>query len=162
MLGWLGYINIALALFNIETFVNDFLLRTGHRCFLIAENGAIAGLITPNEVKGIARPRWPYTTVRCDAAIESDPNSCTASLAAIVAIIVTSVTSVTQGGVRISVLTPELQTLLDDQVKDQTGRSIGKVLQIVAVDHPHPRIIRQQNPIEPLTRIHRQCILLIR
>ena len=48
---------------NIETFVNDFLLRTGRRCFLIAEDGMISGLITPNEVKGIARPRWPYTTV---------------------------------------------------------------------------------------------------
>jgi CBS domain-containing protein len=48
---------------NIETFVNDLLLRTGRRCFLITENGVISGLITPNEVKAIARPRWPYTTV---------------------------------------------------------------------------------------------------
>ena len=47
---------------NIETFVNDFLLRTGRRCFLITENGVISGLITPNEVKAIARPRWAYTT----------------------------------------------------------------------------------------------------
>jgi Zn-dependent protease/CBS domain-containing protein len=48
---------------NIETFVNDLLLRTGRRCFLIAEDGVISGLITPNEVKGITRSRWPYTTV---------------------------------------------------------------------------------------------------
>jgi hypothetical protein len=60
---------------NIETFVNDFLLRTGRRCFLIAENGAIAGLITPNEVKGIARPRWPYTTVNDAMRPLSDPNN---------------------------------------------------------------------------------------
>jgi predicted transcriptional regulator len=48
---------------NIETFVNEFLLGTGRRCFLIAENNDIAGLITPHEVKTLPRARWPYTTV---------------------------------------------------------------------------------------------------
>jgi CBS domain-containing protein len=36
---------------------------TGRRCFLIAERGVVTGLITPNEVKGISKARWPYTTV---------------------------------------------------------------------------------------------------
>jgi predicted transcriptional regulator len=36
---------------------------TGRRCFLIAERGEVTGLITPNEVKGISKARWPYTTV---------------------------------------------------------------------------------------------------
>jgi Zn-dependent protease/predicted transcriptional regulator len=48
---------------NLQTFVHDYLLHTGRRCFLIAEQGEVTGLITPNEVKGIPRARWPYTTV---------------------------------------------------------------------------------------------------
>jgi Zn-dependent protease len=48
---------------NLQTFVDEHLLHTGGRCFLIVENGATAGLITSNEVKAVARARWPYTTV---------------------------------------------------------------------------------------------------
>ena len=48
---------------NIEHFVNDELLRTGRRCFVITQNGAIAGLLTPHEVKVIERARWPFTTL---------------------------------------------------------------------------------------------------
>jgi len=48
---------------NLQTFVHDFLLRIGRRCFVIVENGQISGLITLNEVKAIAQARWPFTTV---------------------------------------------------------------------------------------------------
>ena len=48
---------------NLQTFVHDYLLHTGRRCFLVAEQGVVTGLITPNEVKGIPKARWPYTTV---------------------------------------------------------------------------------------------------
>jgi Zn-dependent protease len=48
---------------NLQTFVDDYLLHTGRRCFLVAEQGEATGMITPNEVKGIAQARWPYTTV---------------------------------------------------------------------------------------------------
>ena len=48
---------------NIEHFVHDELLRTGRRCFVIQQNGNIAGLLTPHEVKEIPRARWPYTTL---------------------------------------------------------------------------------------------------
>jgi Zn-dependent protease/CBS domain-containing protein len=48
---------------NIEHFVHDELLRTGRRCFVITQNGHIAGLLTPHEVKEIDRARWPYTTL---------------------------------------------------------------------------------------------------
>jgi len=48
---------------NLQTFADDYLLRTGRRCFFVVENGHIAGLVTPHEVKEIARNRWPYTTV---------------------------------------------------------------------------------------------------
>jgi Zn-dependent protease/predicted transcriptional regulator len=48
---------------NLQTFVQDHLLPTGHRCFVVAEQGTPAGIITPHEVKAIDRARWPYTTV---------------------------------------------------------------------------------------------------
>ena len=48
---------------NLETFVQEDLLPTGHRCFVVLEQGRPAGIITPHEVKAIDRGRWPYTTV---------------------------------------------------------------------------------------------------
>jgi Zn-dependent protease/CBS domain-containing protein len=48
---------------NLQTFVHDYLLPTGQRCFLVAEQGEVTGLVTANEVKGIAKERWPYTIV---------------------------------------------------------------------------------------------------
>ncbi len=48
---------------NLQTFVHEFLLRTGRRCFVIVEKGVISGLITVNEVKAIPQTRWPFTTV---------------------------------------------------------------------------------------------------
>jgi len=48
---------------DLQTFVEDSLLRTGRRCFLITENGATVGLITPHEVKTVERARWPSTMV---------------------------------------------------------------------------------------------------
>ena len=48
---------------NLQTFVEEYLLHTGQRCFLIAENGEVAGMITPHEIKGVERARWPFTLV---------------------------------------------------------------------------------------------------
>ena len=48
---------------NLQTFVQEHLLPTGHRCFVVLEQGRPAGIITPHEVKTIERARWPYTTV---------------------------------------------------------------------------------------------------
>jgi Zn-dependent protease/predicted transcriptional regulator len=48
---------------NLQTFVQEHLLPTGHRCFVVVEQGNPAGIITPHEVKTIDRTRWPYTTV---------------------------------------------------------------------------------------------------
>jgi Zn-dependent protease len=48
---------------NLQTFADEHLLRTGRRCYIVVENGRVAGLITPHEVKEVPRPRWPYTTV---------------------------------------------------------------------------------------------------
>jgi len=48
---------------NLQTFVDEHLLRTGRRCFVVEEQGHIVGLITPHEVKEVERARWPLTTL---------------------------------------------------------------------------------------------------
>jgi Zn-dependent protease len=48
---------------NLQTFVDEYLLRTGQRCFVVEEQGRISGLVTPHEVKTVERARWPYTTL---------------------------------------------------------------------------------------------------
>jgi len=48
---------------NLQTFVDDWLLKSANRCFLVTDNDGFVGLITPAEVKKIERSRWPYTTL---------------------------------------------------------------------------------------------------
>jgi len=48
---------------NIQNFVEQELLRTGRRCFVVVEKGEIAGLVTPHEVKQVDRAKWPFTTL---------------------------------------------------------------------------------------------------
>src|SRR5579863_5924709 len=48
---------------NLQTFVDELLLRSGKRCFMVQLNDEVVGLITPHEVKAVERQRWPYTTV---------------------------------------------------------------------------------------------------
>jgi Zn-dependent protease len=48
---------------NLQTFIDENLLPTGRRCFLIIDDGKAHGLITPNEVRAVERARWPYTTI---------------------------------------------------------------------------------------------------
>ncbi len=48
---------------NLQTFTEDFLFQTGKRCFAVVENGALAGLITPNEVKHVRQAQRPFTLV---------------------------------------------------------------------------------------------------
>jgi Zn-dependent protease/predicted transcriptional regulator len=38
---------------NLQAFVEDLLLRTGRRCFVVVENGVISGMITANEIKEV-------------------------------------------------------------------------------------------------------------
>ena len=48
---------------NLQTFVEEHLVRTGRRCFVVTFNGHTEGMITPNEVSNVDRARWPFTTV---------------------------------------------------------------------------------------------------
>jgi Zn-dependent protease len=48
---------------NLEVFIEDVLVRTGRRCFVVGAKDHIIGLVTPNEIMQIERTRWPYTTV---------------------------------------------------------------------------------------------------
>ena len=48
---------------NLQTFVEEHLVRTGRRCFVVTVNGHPEGMITPNEITEVPRARWPYTTV---------------------------------------------------------------------------------------------------
>jgi CBS domain-containing protein len=48
---------------NVQNFVEQQLLRTGRRCFMVMEKGEITGLVTPHEVKEIDRAKWPFLTM---------------------------------------------------------------------------------------------------
>jgi len=48
---------------NLRTFAENYLLRTGRRCFGALQNGRNLGLVTVNELKQVDRDRWPFTTV---------------------------------------------------------------------------------------------------
>jgi Zn-dependent protease/predicted transcriptional regulator len=48
---------------NVQQLVDEHLLRSGRRCFVVEQQGEIAGLVTPHEIKGLERARWPYTTL---------------------------------------------------------------------------------------------------
>ncbi|TCK72753.1 site-2 protease family protein [Acidipila rosea] len=48
---------------SIQDFVENTLLRTGGRSFLVTEGGNTIGLITPHEVRHIERSEWPRIAV---------------------------------------------------------------------------------------------------
>jgi Zn-dependent protease/predicted transcriptional regulator len=48
---------------NVKTFVDEYLLRSGRRCFVVEQDGKIMGLVTPHEIKEIEQQRWPFTTL---------------------------------------------------------------------------------------------------
>jgi CBS domain-containing protein len=49
---------------SLQDFVDEYLLRSGRRCFVVVQNNSLVGLITPNEVKKIPRDQWPQTSVQ--------------------------------------------------------------------------------------------------
>jgi CBS domain-containing protein len=47
---------------NLQSVVDDLLLRTGRRCIVVKHDGRVLGLVTPNEVRGVDRDRWQQLT----------------------------------------------------------------------------------------------------
>ena len=65
---------------NLQTFAEENLTRTGRRFWVVTVNGEPEGIITPDEVSGVPRNRWPYTTVAdvmrpLDATRSVNPNT---------------------------------------------------------------------------------------
>ncbi|PYX95597.1 MAG: peptidase M50 [Acidobacteria bacterium] len=49
---------------SLQDFVNEYLLRSGRRCYVVVRGGEVTGLITPNEVKAVPRELWPQTSIQ--------------------------------------------------------------------------------------------------
>ena len=49
---------------SLEDLVDQFVLRTGRRCFVVVENDRVSGLITTQEIRRVSRDRWPQTSVK--------------------------------------------------------------------------------------------------
>ena len=49
---------------SLQDFVDEYVLRSGRRCFIVVQNNALVGLITPNEVKKVERLEWPQNSVQ--------------------------------------------------------------------------------------------------
>lgn len=49
---------------SLQDLVDEYVLRTGRRCFIVVQNGALSGLITTNEIKAVDRESWPRTSVQ--------------------------------------------------------------------------------------------------
>jgi Zn-dependent protease/CBS domain-containing protein len=49
---------------SLQEFVDEYVLRTGHRCFVVVQNGRVCGLITTHEVKKVDRDSWSQTSVQ--------------------------------------------------------------------------------------------------
>lgn len=48
---------------TLQAFADEYLLRTGQRCFVVEEHGKIAGLVTPSDLRQIERERWSMVPV---------------------------------------------------------------------------------------------------
>jgi CBS domain-containing protein len=49
---------------NLQDFVDEYLLRSGLRGYVVVQNQEVVGLITPHEVRKVARELWPQTSVQ--------------------------------------------------------------------------------------------------
>lgn len=49
---------------SLQQFVDEQLLPTGRRCFLVLDHQHVAGLITPHELRSVERTQWPFISVR--------------------------------------------------------------------------------------------------
>jgi Zn-dependent protease/CBS domain-containing protein len=49
---------------SVQEFVDEFVLRTGRRCFFVTVQDRIGGLVTPQEVRALDRNSWTTTPVQ--------------------------------------------------------------------------------------------------
>ncbi len=49
---------------SLHDFVEEYLLRTGRRCFIVVQNGYLVGLITPADVRAVERDQWAQTSLQ--------------------------------------------------------------------------------------------------
>jgi Zn-dependent protease/CBS domain-containing protein len=49
---------------SLQDFVDEYVLRTGRRCFVVIQNDKVSGLITTHEVKKVDRDSWSQTSVQ--------------------------------------------------------------------------------------------------
>lgn len=49
---------------SLQDFVNQHLLASGRRCFVVVRDNNMVGLITPHEVRSVERDLWPQTSVQ--------------------------------------------------------------------------------------------------
>lgn len=47
---------------NLQTIVDEHMLKTGRRCVLVIDSGGFAGLITTHEIKSVERRLWAFKT----------------------------------------------------------------------------------------------------
>ena len=48
---------------TLQDCVDDYMFRTGRRCFVVVQNGRVTGLITPHGVRTVDRASWSQTSV---------------------------------------------------------------------------------------------------
>ncbi len=49
---------------SLRDFVDEYLLHSASRCFLVVQDKHVIGLITPNEARQVSRESWPQTSVQ--------------------------------------------------------------------------------------------------
>jgi Zn-dependent protease/CBS domain-containing protein len=48
---------------NLRIFAEEYLLRSGRRCFAVMQDGRRTGMVSIDDLKRIDRARWPFTTL---------------------------------------------------------------------------------------------------
>ena len=49
---------------TVREFIEQYLFKTGRRCFIVEHDGAVEGLVTPSDVRGVAPERWQTLFLR--------------------------------------------------------------------------------------------------
>jgi len=49
---------------SVQNFVDEIMLRSAMRCFIVAQNGTLLGMLTSHEVRAVPRERWPATSMQ--------------------------------------------------------------------------------------------------